>query len=267
MSLIMCPLCVRDDDVFLVRALPDGRKQARCDTCAFEFSYGVALPVVTSSNRTLDDVLRQFPKSADVSVGDRERAEALKSEFLRDVLPVPDPKVAPYWSKYQQVFSAEGLPLAAAADLKSFANDSTGVNPGNMSVFNTAWNSLGEDEGARRVRAVTEYLLRGPGAVEERLSTLIRGDHRDSMTGWKEALLTRTLAVVHPERFLTIVTYDQKRAMAATVYGLELPPADRVSWTIGRLVVWSNDLLLGLVGSGFGNQQHAAEFLWWAQNK
>jgi hypothetical protein len=38
--------------------------------------------------------------------------------------------------------------------------------------------------------------------------------------------------------------------------------------TIGRLAVWSNDLILGLVGAeDFKTQQHAAAFLWWAKDQ
>jgi hypothetical protein len=37
--------------------------------------------------------------------------------------------------------------------------------------------------------------------------------------------------------------------------------------TIGRLIAWSNDLLLGLIGDGSKTQQHAAAFLWCAKDK
>ncbi|MFI5428204.1 hypothetical protein [Aeromicrobium sp. UC242_57] len=43
MALIVCPLCVREDDIFLIRVLPDGRKEARCDDCDFVFTYGKAV--------------------------------------------------------------------------------------------------------------------------------------------------------------------------------------------------------------------------------
>jgi hypothetical protein len=51
------------------------------------------------------------------------------------------------------------------------------------------------------------------------------------------------------------------------VYGLELPAPESVNWTLGRLILWSNDLLNDLVGPGFANQQHAAAFLWWAKDR
>ncbi|MFJ8114273.1 hypothetical protein [Streptomyces sp. NPDC096132] len=51
------------------------------------------------------------------------------------------------------------------------------------------------------------------------------------------------------------------------VYGLELPAPESVNWTLGRLILWSNDLLRALVGEGFANQQHSAAFLWWAKDQ
>jgi hypothetical protein len=91
------------------------------------------------------------------------------------------------------------------------------------------------------------------------------------MTGFKEALLTRALCVMYPDRFLTILKYTTeaggKREIARMVYGLELPAPESVNWTRGRLILWSNDLLHALVGEGFANQQHAAAFLWWAKDQ
>ena len=46
-----------------------------------------------------------------------------------------------------------------------------------------------------------------------------------------------------------------------------LPAAEKVAWTIGRLVVWSNDLLRSLVGNDIPDLQHAAQFLAWAKTR
>jgi hypothetical protein len=50
------------------------------------------------------------------------------------------------------------------------------------------------------------------------------------------------------------------------VYDLDLPDPEAVSWTIGRLIFWSNDLLRELAGPGFQDMEHVAEFLWWAKD-
>ncbi|MBA2553983.1 MAG: hypothetical protein H0V10_09900 [Geodermatophilaceae bacterium] len=46
-----------------------------------------------------------------------------------------------------------------------------------------------------------------------------------------------------------------------------LPRPEATSMTPGRLVVWSNDLLLQMVGSDFPSLQHASQFLWWAKDQ
>ena len=51
------------------------------------------------------------------------------------------------------------------------------------------------------------------------------------MTGFKEALLTKVLCVMYPERFLSLLTYtsprgDGKREIARA-YGLEPPEPQR----------------------------------------
>lgn len=87
------------------------------------------------------------------------------------------------------------------------------------------------------------------------MTAVIAGGFVFSIPGFKEALLSKVLAVVHLERFLTIHTYNQKATMARAVNGVDLPSPDSVNWTIGRLIVWSNDLLITLIGEGFTNMR------------
>ncbi len=282
MALIVCPLCVREDDVVVLRTLPDGRKEAECTDCKFTFPYGSPTPEAkpaaarksTSRKaastvvppRPITYVAPLFDKASDVHPGVLENAEALKQEFLANAYE-PDPLVARHWAKFTWVFSADGLDKATIYDLKLFADDPTGASTGDPTEFDKAWVLLGELEGARRIRSVTNHLLRGPGELEDRLSNLIDQGFAFSMPGWGEALLTKTLAVADPDRFLPIVTYAEKRAIASALYGLELPGVDLTSWTIGRLGVWSNDLLVELLGDGFDDLHHAANFLRWAHNQ
>lgn len=88
------------------------------------------------------------------------------------------------------------------------------------------------------------------------------------MPGFREALLTKVLCMVEPTRFLPINKYTGhagKKEIAKWVYDLDLPRYKSVSWTIGRLIIWSNDLLLELAGDGFTDTEHAAGFLWFRQ--
>ncbi|QDW30917.1 hypothetical protein FFF93_014920 [Arthrobacter sp. KBS0702] len=265
-----CSTCLTDEYVVRVEMLSGTQRRLKCEHCGFEWLRGeperqkIPLP-------TLEDIKKRFPKPGDVDPVKLARANELKSEFLKRE-PEPEPNVAPYWAKYQQVFSAEGLPNADPLDLKAFANSNVGANPGNMSVFNEAWNEMGAETGAAQVRKAVEYLLRGtsPADLEDRLTALIKDTTPFSMKGFKESLLTKVLCIVDPERYLTILMYTGvagKREIARSLWGLELPDPERVDWTIGRLILWSNDLLLALLGDGFRHQQHASEFLWWAKDK
>ncbi len=266
---VVCTNC-ESDDLELVANLEDGRKRLRCCSCGQEWVRGEAKPV----RRPLDTVaaLRQrFPSPEDAHPDVLARAERLKGAFLQSK-PRSRPEVGAYWARYQQVFSEEGLRTADPQDLKDFANSNIGANPGNMSVFNTAWNEMGPELAAERVRESVGYLLYGPETtpLEDRLTHLIDGHRGLGMTGFKEALLTKVLCVVQPERFIPIVKYTGqagKKEIAKLVYDLDLYDPERVSWTIGRLILWSNDLLHHLVGEGFQDMQHAAEFLWWAKDQ
>lgn len=279
MALIVCPLCVREDDVQLVRTLEDGRKEARCDDCDFTFVFGapvepkkVAAPRKRTSTARVSKpsvvpiavVAQRFPTVDDVELVARQRADLLKQQFLATVPYTPDPLVAPHWTKYHWVFSADGLEKVAIADLKYFADSSIGVSTGDPTVFDKAWVLLGEFEGARRIRAVTNHLLRGTGELEDRMTGLLDGSFSQAMPGWDEALLTKTLAVADADRFLPVVTYAGKKALAHAVYGIELPVVDEASLTIGRLAVWGNDLLVALAGDDFDDLHHVSAFLHWA---
>lgn len=269
-DLVECSNCQTDEHVKLVERLTGTQKKLKCANCGHEWFRGeparqkIQLP-------TLEETKKRFPKPGDVDPGKLARANELKAEFLRHE-PEPVPIIAPYWSRHQQVFSGEGLPKANPRDLKDFANSNIGANPGNMSVFNEAWNEMGAEAGAAQVRKAVEYLLRGtsPVDLEDRLTALINDTTSFGMKGFKESLLTKVLCIVYPDRFLTILMYTGaagKREIAQSLWGLELPDPGRVDWTIGRLILWSNDLLLALLGEGFRHQQHAAEFLWWAKDK
>jgi hypothetical protein len=269
MPLPTCPDC-GSYDLDLRELLEDTRRHLICLECGHDWLHGEAV-VKPEPFNSFRHARERFPTTDAVAAGTRSRAEELKDKFLSNQ-PVPSEAVAPYWAKYQQVFSAEGLPRCNPQDLKDFANITTGAHPGNMSVFNTAWNELGAADAAEKVRESIEYLLRGPDAVaeEDRLTHLIRGERGLGMKGFRESLLTKVLCVVYPERFVPILVYTGtagKREIAEKVYGLRMPSPEAVSWTPGRLAVWSNDLLRELAGPGFVDNVHLAEFLWWAKDE
>ncbi|MFD5789492.1 hypothetical protein ACFWH1_23065 [Streptomyces sp. NPDC127037] len=271
MSLAMCPLCSDDEDIEVRATLDGGRRMLR-HRCGYEWEHRQPPSPQRHTAPSFEVLRARFPKPEDVDPERMERVARLKAQYL-EIEPDFDARVAVYWSKYQEVFAPDGLQTCNPQVLKDFANSEIGARPGNQATFNSAWNGMGEEAAAEATRSTIGYLLYGRDEVplEERLQQLLDGTKPFAMTGFKEALLTKVLCVMYPERFLTILTYmtdaGGKREIARMVYGLELPAPESVSWTRGRLILWSNDLLRDLVGDGFANQQHSAAFLWWAKDR
>lgn len=258
---LMCPLNVDHEGVEVLEALPDGRNKAWCPNCDFAWVHGADR--LHFARMTAQPTPRPMPTADQASPELMARAQLLKSAFLSQEHAGLDPRVPSFWAKYRRIFSAEGLSAAGPADLRAFGTDTSGSNLGIQSTFLTAFDKNPE-YGAAQVRKVVDYLLRGTGKpLEDRLTDLVNGTLSFSFPGFKELLLSRVLSVMYPERFLTLLTYEQKLIAARDVYGLDLPPYDRAR--IGHQIVQSNDLLAGLAGDGFVNRPHAGEFLWWAQ--
>jgi hypothetical protein len=271
MALIACPKCTSENIDGIPQ--PDSRLLIHCSDCGHEWLRGEARrdpgrPAV----RTIDSLHAAFPTAADVRPDVRERVAVLQSEFLLDP-PAPDPEVDDYRARYQEMFSREGLPSAPPDALEHFANSATVAAPAHMSGFNRAWKTQGPERAAELVRESIGFLLYGPDSLrlEDRFTQLVDGKKDLGFPSFKESLLTKVLCVVEPERFLPLLKYsaatDGKKEMAKLVFDLDLPPAAPSSWTIGRLAVWSNDLLRSLVGNDIPDLQQAAQFLTWAKNR
>lgn len=265
--MVSCEQC-GSDDLDLAEVLGDGRRMLVCVSCGHSWARGEAKPPPPRQVDRFAEARRHFDKAQVAEPTRLARVEVLKQEYLAQ-RPQPEPEVVKYWARYQQIFSQEELQNCDPRDLKDFANNGVGANPGNMSVFNRAWNELGDEAAAKRTRGVIEYLLYGPSAIaiEDRLTSLISNTDDFGMTGFKESLLTRVLCIMQPERFLPILIYSSssgvgKREIAKAIYDVNLPAMDRTAMTIGRLIVWSNDLLVRLAGEGFATMQHMSQFLW-----
>ncbi len=274
MAIISCANCQSDNDIHLEGSGPDGARILRCGDCGHTWSPVVVTHAPTFTRTPFEMAQGRFANAEMVEPALAARVKRLKTKFLKAGTGAePDPAVAEHYARCRELFSVEGLANCAPQDLRDFVGNQTGVNVGNTSVFSRAWKRLGEDVAADRTRASISYLLRGPDAVplEDRLTQLIE-DHADTgMPGFKEALLTKVLCIVEPDRFLPILTYGTeetgKQDLTRAVYGLHLPKVDLTSMQVGRLAVWSNDLLLELAGEGFTGPQHVAEFIWWAKDR
>ena len=272
MALISCASCTSDDDIHLEAVAADGARTLRCGTCGHTWSpsNGSATPL---SSRTPFEMARgrfATPKMVDPAL--TARVSRLRSQFLKTDV-VPDPAVADHFARCREVFSVAGLATATPQELRDAVTNPLGGNIGNLSVFSRAWKRLGDEVAADRIRASIDHLLRGPDAVplEDRLTRLVDDPDGTGMPGLKEAALTKVLCVMEPDRFLPTLTYGTpdtgKRDLTEAVYGLHLPKVDATSMQIGRLAVWSNDLLLALAGDDFAGPHHVAEFLWWARDR
>jgi hypothetical protein len=271
MALIACPKCNSEDITGTPQA--DSRLLIHCANCGHEWLRGEARrdpgrPAV----RTIDSLHAAFPTARDVRFDVRERVQMLESTFLLDH-PQPDPAVAEYRARYQELFSRDGLAGTTPDQLYDFANSDTVAGVGNVSGFNRAWKTQGPERAAQLVRESIEYLLYGPESLrlEDRLTQLIEGKKGVGFPSFKEPLLTKVLCIVEPDRFLPVLRYsaaaDGKKEIAHLVYDLNLPPADKTAWTIGRLIVWSNDLLRSLVGNDIPDLHQATQFLKWARSR
>jgi hypothetical protein len=271
MPLIACPKCNSED----INGTPqaDSRLLIHCEDCGHEWLRGEARrdpgrPAV----QTIDSLHAAFPTPLDVRLDVRERIALLVSEYQLDNRG-PSPEVADYRAKYQELFSRDGLRDASPDDLLEFVLTDGVASAGNMSGLNRAWKTQGADKAAEKVRDSIEFLLHGPESLrlEDRFTQLVDGKKIGFPSFNKEPVLTKVLCVVEPARFLPILRYsaptDGKKEIVKLVFELDLPSAEKAGWTIGRLAVWSNDLLRSLIGNDIPDLQQAAKFLTWAKTR
>jgi hypothetical protein len=272
LALIDCPKCSSED--INGTPQPDSRLLIHCNDCGHEWLRGEARrDPARPAVQTSESLHAAFPAAADVRPDVRDRVMLLTSEFLLE-RPEPDPNVAPYRERYAELFTRDNLRNATPDQLLHFANSTTVADPGNVSGFNRAWKTAGPDKAAGQVRATIDYLLFGPESLklEDRFTHLVDGSKKGlGFPSFKEALLTKVLCVVEPERFLPVVKYTAaaggKKELAKAVFELDLPPVEKGAYTIGRLALWSNDLLRSLVGNDIPDLQEAAKFLQWAKTR
>jgi hypothetical protein len=112
-----------------------------CELCDMELAFCVhGMPVKPPVN-TFTHAKATFAAFGEVDPDRAAMVERIKADWLRQN-PAPEADVAPYWAKYQQVFSPDGLDACEPQLLKDFANSRVGAAPGNMSGFKSAWNDM-----------------------------------------------------------------------------------------------------------------------------
>jgi hypothetical protein len=256
--MLTCPVCT-SGELELVERLADDRRTIRCGSCSHQWTRGEArtsAPLPSSSA----DLQARFPDRSAVDPIRLEQVEKLAAAAA----PTP---LGPDWSHFQRVFSREEITDCDPRDLQAFVNETPGATNATTASFNRAWKTMGEHEASARTRNTIRYLLYGPATVPlpDRLTRLILGQGGLGMTGFKEPALTRVLTAMSPDEYLPVSTYGAarggKREIAQRVYGLTLPEVAKEQFTIGRLALWSNDLLVDLVRPQFDDLTQAAAFL------
>ncbi len=216
--------------------------------------------------RTLAEARAAFPKAKQVLPARVAELAELKARYLL-LQPEPSPGVTEYVARNRALFSLEGLTHASPDGFWGFVTSSLMASPGNLGTFYKGWNEDGPESTVASLRETIEYLLRGPGEEEDRLTQMVQGGTR----GVGVVLLNKVLCVMQPDRFIALLPYESdngkgKQDIGRVVFGLSMPNSDSTGLSVGRLAYWSNDLLrdavLALRGPAFVNLEHAKEFLW-----
>jgi hypothetical protein len=218
--------------------------------------------------RTLSEARAAFPKADEIAVDTTAFLADLKARYLL-IQPEPNPGVHDYAARNRAIFSSpEALADATPEELWAFITSPMMAASGNLGTFYKGWSKNGREATAASLRGTIEYLLRGPGDEEDRLTAMVGNTY-----GVGVVLLTKVLCVMQPQRFLALLPYKSgngkgKQDIGRVVFGLPMPSYDRTGMSVGRLAYWSNDLLResleALPGTPFVDLEHAKEFLWQA---
>jgi 5-methylcytosine-specific restriction protein B len=109
-----------------------------------------------------------------------------------------------------------------------------------------------------------KHLLYGSEPEAERLDDVLTGQWH--VKGLGEAIATKCMAVVYPDRWLPLFIYKGENGKRAAMRHPELPvePLTEDGKTAGQLAVESNEALLSLLAPHFGDDSWGAMvFLWW----
>jgi 5-methylcytosine-specific restriction protein B len=153
----------------------------------------------------------------------------------------------------------EAFDLAAFRRIASNAYGGAG-NQGQINSY-----LVGGPETIPPLARTIEHLLYGPGEELERLDDVL--DNAEwKIRGFGEALATKCLAIVYPDRWVPLFIYRGENGKRAVMRLPELPvePIDERSKTRAQLATESNDVLRELLVPYYGEDSWGAMvFLWW----
>jgi len=261
MPSLKCEKC-GGENIELTSSMQDGRKRYRCSNCRhFWWNKGARGSRGAASAK--------FPQQHTLTPEEGAARYQMLLNRYRGQTVAPDAEERAWRDEYARLFSAEGLDIATPGQLKSFANVKHVANPGPMSVFNDAWDALGDEKAAEQLRRTIRFLVHdAETSVDDRITSVIEGRDGLGIPGFKETLTTKVLCIADRDRFLPILTSKGKQGkipFLQHVFGVVAKPPSGAS--IGHVIVWSNDELAGRLRDAFPDLLDAARFLWWARTQ
>lgn len=256
-----CPHC-GSERVELRASVGGTGKRFRCDSCLKAWTTGTGSRSGRSGGARGSSRNPGFPSTAVLTPEEaQERFEMLLSAHARAGATATDTERT--WREEMRAkLARDAIATAGLPVFKEIATSKNVATTGPQTAFYKELNKLGDDEGGRKARETAEFLLYGDdGSLSERLTALIGGER--GMPGFREALLTKILAIAEPTKFLPILTAKGKAAFVQHIWGVRLE-LDKKQ-TAGDQVVATNDALVERLAPTFPDLLDAAAFLWWSQ--
>ena len=256
-----CPHC-GSERVELRASVGGTGKRFRCDSCLKAWTTGTgsrsgrAGGARGARNPGFPSVAVLTPEEA------QERFEMLLSAHARSGAAATD--VERKWrDEMSAALSRDAIGSAGLEVFKEIATSKSVATTGPQTAFYKELIKLGDEEGGRKARETAQFLLYGDdGSLAERLTALIDGGER-GMPGFREALLTKILAISEPTKFLPILTAKGKAAFVQHIWGVKIEADKKQS--SGDAIVATNDALVERLAPTFPDLLDAAAFLWWSQ--
>jgi 5-methylcytosine-specific restriction protein B len=157
------------------------------------------------------------------------------------------------------IANPETFDLAAFRRIASNAYGGTG-NQGQINSYLSA----GPEAIAPLARTIRQ-LLYGPGDEVDRLDDVLKNPEW-KVRGFGEALATKCLAIVYPDRWVPLFVYRGENGKRAVMRLPDLPvePLDERGKSRAQLAKQSNDVLRDLLRPYYGDDSWGAmAFLWW----
>ncbi len=173
-----------------------------------------------------------------------------------------------YIEKYQEIFAEDEIDFMDLKDFKNFYLSRRYGYVGFMTILNKTINeATAKDED--RIREAIKYLLYGEDEVSVRINNLQdeNGDYK--IRGLGESVITKLLATVYPDKFITVFNYKGKMGKREMMKLLDIPlPVNESDLSIGDLAVMSNESILNFFkGKKFKDNLHIRNFLYWYKHE